>query len=755
MTEPSTGTEFLALLQRSQLLNTRVLTKLEKSVGEIGSSGKDARKLAATLVKSGIITVWQARRLLAGKRNGFYIGRYKLLEVLGAGGMGHVYLAEQITMQRLVALKLIRADTNKKHWKEVIARFTREARAVAALSHPNIVQAFDFDEVDGTPYMVMEFMEGIDAAQQHNKFGRIPWPQVADYVVQAAAGIDHAHKAGLVHRDIKPSNLHIDREGHVKILDLGLVSVTEGSQNDSLTVEQNQLGSVDYIAPEQALDSHLVDARADIYGLGASFYVLITGQLLFEATTTAQKLLAQQTKTPQPVGELVDDLPVELGEIITRMIAKDPADRIQTAAEVVEAVRPFAKRQVPPYDVSAIRHTHDAIKPFLRRSPDASELQRDQTGAVSELAQADRNPETGSTATLSDQDSFLNDASSGIFDFSTNSEFETMRPRGLSGSRKKKAAEKKAAEKQAATSKKTTAKKTSPATASSGNAKGKKKRRQSSLPFILASAVVGLLISGGLYYAVRGSGTEPSPDSTSKKKTAEVDLNADKAAEDAAKVEPEPIEPQKVARVLLTENFEGGQAAKVPFQTHPQEGGMAQIVLKDDDHVLQMLGPNLRSSVRTEWDLGPDQQLQPFRLQLDWCARKARVDGEIISLAGSDKNEYVLQIRMIKDGNKLQITDGDQRRAIDVIYEQGEWYRFIVEHDSPEEGPPRYHLLIKSRGRTNTVDVRIVFDTRDSKEEPPRLQRHNMRWLRSRLLSDQAAGGYSYDLDNLALTIYE
>ncbi|MFK7817724.1 MAG: protein kinase [Planctomycetaceae bacterium] len=364
--------QFLQLLESSQLLAPKVVASVRRKVGSLSEGVQnDPRKLAATLANSKIITSWQARRLLSGKDGGFYVGRYKLLDLLGSGGMGRVYLAEHLKMHQLVAIKILRPvkGNSKISESQIVARFAREAQAIAALSHPNIVQAFDFDEVGSLRYLVMEFVEGANAATQLLKTGPLPYEQVADYICQAAAGLKHAHDAGLVHRDVKPANILIDQSGHVKLVDLGLVSCLPDATDDGLTVDEYKLGTVDFIAPEQALSSHDVDPRADIYALGGSFYRLISGKLLFPGLNTAQKLLAQQTKQPTPIDQLVPDLPAPLVDAINKMLAKDRNDRFADVSEVIEVLEPFAKRLVPPYDAEIIPQTRSQIEPFLRRGP--------------------------------------------------------------------------------------------------------------------------------------------------------------------------------------------------------------------------------------------------------------------------------------------------------------------------------------------------------------------------------------------------
>lgn len=772
MAKAETGSEFLALLKSSQLLSADLFKKLEKSVSGIGTAGESARSLAATLVKSGIITAWHAKRLLGGRHTGFYVGKYKLLEVLGAGGMGHVYLAEQITMQRLVALKLIRADTNQKHRKEIVARFTREARAVAALSHPNIVQAFDYDEEEGIPYMVMEFMEGIDAARQFDKFGQIPWAQAADYVAQAAAGLGHAHQAGLVHRDVKPGNMHIDRDGRVRILDLGLVSVMEGTQDDSLTVEQHQLGSVDYIAPEQALNSHQVDSRADIYGLGAAFYVVIAGKLLFEGTSTAQKLLAQQTQEPQPIGEIVPDLPPELAAVITKMIAKDPADRYQTAAEVEAAVQPFAKRISPPYDISAIRHTHEAIKPFLRRSPDVGDLNRDKSSDARELAGDGTKPKKtgGSSSRLLNQDSFLNDAGSDFFDLS-NEDFGDSKPRRKSGSSSRAVSKKKrsASTSQPASLPSRRSSRSAGGRSTAGRKKTGKKKAQSnsttSLPLLLGVMVALLGLAWFVLFAGGDKPVKPKlvitnsePDVTVRKLNPKVtrtpNTNNTQPVPPNGQSTSQSPDPSK-SMELVNEDFEGTGNSAVKWRATSESGSIAQVVEFNQGHILAMKAPNSNSTLNVTWDLGDqgkDRKLETFKLKFDWRTLSGETFGRIMNLGVGDQAS-VFRLKRYK-GNQFRITDGNTERVIPVRYKKGHWYRFLVLYEPARREQREYHFRIISRGPRNLDSAaNVLFDTRQQNAPSPKLGVSPVRFLTSRQFAGPNSSNLGSNLDNVFYSI--
>lgn len=342
--------EFLNALRRSQLLTPKTLQQVVDQVAR-GPGDLTIECLANSLLKARLLTRFQVRHVSNGRTEGFFLGQYKLFDVLGRGGMGTVYLAEQTTQRRLVALKIIKNFKNCS--SEALVRFQREARASASLSHPNIVQAFGYEESHGVPFMPMEYVEGHDTAEQVQRFGKLPWPQATDYMMQAALGLEHARLHGLVHRDIKPRNLLVATDGTLKIMDLGLC-LWDGDKDDARKSRDIQVGTVDFMAPEQAVDCRLVDTRADIYSLGCVFYALLAGRLPFVARTTVQKLLMHQTAEPQPIHQHRHDLPTPLADIIHTMLEKRPADRFQTPGVVAEALKPWAERSLPPYPLAEI-----------------------------------------------------------------------------------------------------------------------------------------------------------------------------------------------------------------------------------------------------------------------------------------------------------------------------------------------------------------------------------------------------------------
>jgi hypothetical protein len=267
--------------------------------------------------------------------------RYRLIRLLGSGGMGVVYQAEHRLMERPVALKIIH-----RHWTAepaAVARFRREVRAAARLSHPNIVIAYDAEQAGDTHFLVMEYVEGTSLAAQVATRGPLPVAEACECARQAALGLQHALERGMVHRDIKPQNLIRTPEGLVKILDFGLAKfVTEFTPASGLTEVGTVMGTPDYLAPEQARDAHAADIRADLYSLGCTLYHLLAGEVPFPAKTSLQKVTAHLERTARPLTELRPDVPAALADVVARLMAKDPAERPKTPAEAARALVPFA-----------------------------------------------------------------------------------------------------------------------------------------------------------------------------------------------------------------------------------------------------------------------------------------------------------------------------------------------------------------------------------------------------------------------------
>lgn len=347
MPAPASAQELLELGFRSRLLDPQAVSEFRQRHGA-SALLEPAKDFANALVQDGLLTPFQASSLLVGKWRGFIInGKYRLLSRLGAGGMGSVYLCEHMFMRRRVALKVL--PLKQAEDPDALERFYLEARAVGCLDHPNIVRAHDVDHEGNVHFLVLEHIDGINLYDLIRRHGPLSVERAANYIRQAALGLQHAHEAGLVHRDIKPGNLLLDRAGVVKVLDMGLARFfNEPEVNLSEDQEQgNVLGTADYLAPEQVQDSR-VDIRADIYSLGVSLYYLLAGKSPFHQGTVAQKLIWHQVRRPKSIRVIRPEVPDGLEQVLSRMMAKDPAQRYQTPAEVAEALAPWTPTSLPP-----------------------------------------------------------------------------------------------------------------------------------------------------------------------------------------------------------------------------------------------------------------------------------------------------------------------------------------------------------------------------------------------------------------------
>jgi serine/threonine-protein kinase len=384
MPAPTTIPDLLDRLRKSGLIPA---DRLDGFLAGLHASGRDPAKpgeLLARLVEAGMLTQFHADRLAVGKYKGFQLGSYLILDQLGTGGMGQVYLAEHAAMRRLVALKVFPPYSAE----DVVARerFLREARAAATLDHPNIVRVFDLCQEGKILYLVMEYVEGISLQALVARRGPLNVAAACHYGRQVAFGLHHANELGFVHRDIKPANLLLDRAGVVKILDLGLVR-SEADASAGLTKQldgKSILGTADYVAPEQAVDSSSVDIRADLYSLGATLYYLLTGRPLFPEGRTAQKLVWQQIKDPVHVTRLRPEVPRGLAEAIHTLLQKRPEDRYQTPAEVFDALARWTHDEAAPPDDSLLPETPARVAAVRGAAQPASSTPR-ASGSTSQL----------------------------------------------------------------------------------------------------------------------------------------------------------------------------------------------------------------------------------------------------------------------------------------------------------------------------------------------------------------------------------
>jgi serine/threonine protein kinase len=334
----------LASLREHQLLS---VAKLDELTATLQPQFADAAALAQEMVRRGWLTPYQAKQLLEGQAHELTLGPYLLLEALDEGGMGEVFKALHRLMHRVVALKKIRPEHLPR--PESVRRFLREMRALAQLSHPNIVIAHDADHVGDTYFLVMEYVAGTNLHKLVKQRGPLPVDRACDYVRQAALGLQHAHERGLVHRDIKPANLLLTSEGEVvKVLDLGLALIGKGPDEAEATATATSapgavMGTPDFMAPEQALGAHGADIRADIYSLGCTLYYLLTGRPPFAKGSAMEKLLLHQQAEPVAVELLRPEVPEPLAQVLRQMLAKQPSARYQTPAETAAALAPFCR----------------------------------------------------------------------------------------------------------------------------------------------------------------------------------------------------------------------------------------------------------------------------------------------------------------------------------------------------------------------------------------------------------------------------
>ena len=328
------------LVEKSRLVDSEALTEaFTKILAKHGDIlPEDPVVVCKELEDLGLVTRWHCEKILQGKYKGFFLGKHKLLGHLGSGGMSSVYLAEHLGMKHKRAIKVL--PKSKLGNNSYLERFQREAKAIASLNHPNIVRAYDIDNDKDTHYMVMEYVDGADMQTLVRKHGPLPYLVAANYIVQSARGLQHAHDIGLIHRDVKPANLLVNRQGIVKVLDLGLALFEDDKNDASLTMEYNDkvLGTADYLAPEQAINSHNVDHKADMYGLGCTLYFLLTGHPPFPDGSIASRIIKHQNSMPPDIRKDRPDCPGELDGICVKMMQKDPKFRYGSCNQVADVL---------------------------------------------------------------------------------------------------------------------------------------------------------------------------------------------------------------------------------------------------------------------------------------------------------------------------------------------------------------------------------------------------------------------------------
>ncbi|HEX3314097.1 MAG TPA: serine/threonine-protein kinase [Gemmataceae bacterium] len=399
--------EFLQAIVDSELLSESQLDDIRVRLIHLD----DTAQIAGALQADGTLTTYQIKQLLAGCGKELVLGQYRLSAELGRGGFGRVYLARHVFMHRLVAIKVILPELveneRAKTW------FRREMLAATQFDHPNIVTAYDANEVDGKLFLVVEYVDGQDLDKLVRDRGPMSEALALAVFRQAAAALEHANRKGMVHRDIKPGNmlvlastLELMNDGScrfetdlplVKLTDFGLARLHQHRESHTLAGfrENGVVGTPEYISPEQARDIHSVDIRSDLYSLGCAWYYALTGRPPFRCATAMETVLKQIEEEPVPVESFRPDLSAVTRDIIKRLLAKQPSMRYQTPQELIDAID-FEGLEAP---AAAPPPASDAAnsRPILRPTP--------QTICIPELAfghlRADEaDPEPASVASV-------------------------------------------------------------------------------------------------------------------------------------------------------------------------------------------------------------------------------------------------------------------------------------------------------------------------------------------------------------------
>ena len=264
-------------------------------------------------------------------------GRYEIHELIGQGGMAYVYRAYDRIENRWVAIKILREELSDN--SDFLRRFRNESKAIAVLSHPNIVKVYDVSFGDRIQYIVMEYVDGITLKQYIEQQGEIKWREALYFTVQILQALQHAHERGIIHRDIKPQNIMLLEDGSIKVMDFGIARFT---QAETQTMTDKAIGSVHYIAPEQARGGHIND-KADIYSVGVMLYEMLTGQLPFVADNAVSVAIMQMQAEPTPPTRINPSIPKGLEEITMHAMEKNPAQRFPSAADMLEDIERFRR----------------------------------------------------------------------------------------------------------------------------------------------------------------------------------------------------------------------------------------------------------------------------------------------------------------------------------------------------------------------------------------------------------------------------
>jgi serine/threonine protein kinase len=367
---------FIKAVLRSGLLGSALLDDSLRSIPP--DKREDAEFVADSLVRQGKLSRFQAEKLLEGAPLGLVLGPYHVLAPIGKGGMGTVYLARDSRTRKLLALKILPPKRAREE-ERMLARFRREMELCQRVSHTHLTQTYEAGVHQGVYFIAMEFLPGKSLYRLVTESGPLTVPHAARLFAEVALALDHAHRRGLIHRDMKPSNIMVTPNDHVKVLDLGLAMIQGETSTDReiLGGQGYVVGTMDYLAPEQADDSTKVDPRTDIYSLGCTLYFALTGRPPFPGGGKLEKIEAHRTRQPEPLGSRVPGIPPAFAALVEKMLAKQPSQRHQSAMELfTELRRWFGEAPALPLDAANDSSFKQAVLK-LEQSPPPAELARE------------------------------------------------------------------------------------------------------------------------------------------------------------------------------------------------------------------------------------------------------------------------------------------------------------------------------------------------------------------------------------------
>jgi len=341
--------EYVRALRQSKLLSEQ---RLEELLNIYLSRPDLAMSVPDFLGGADEITPWQQQMLCTGQGEMLRLGGCKVFDALGSGAMSEVYLGINESSGTLVAIKMLKEKLTAV--TSLGERFRQEGRLMQQFHHPNLVRCLEMGELQGRCYLVMQYVDGCDLATLVAKRGLPTFAQAANYVAQAARGLAYLHHRRIIHRDIKPANLLLDRQGIVKIFDLGLArDMNSGEHSLTALHHESLLGTPDYMAPEQVLECHQVDRRADLYSLGGTLYFLLTGHPPFNEGTLARRLLKHQCEAPESIYFQRPETPTLLVDTCRKLLAKRPQDRFDSAAELQKHLDDWLAQEVQKPEIEA------------------------------------------------------------------------------------------------------------------------------------------------------------------------------------------------------------------------------------------------------------------------------------------------------------------------------------------------------------------------------------------------------------------